>query len=117
MNNPDEAAKNQQTKVPTPLKWEKSLKRHYTDTADIDVDVVSQRPRISIQDRKIIDLEDDDERSINKGKSTIVEEEHNDQSQSVSNTERLTSHLAMVETIKGPSLIFQIFALDKAKTS
>ena len=62
-------------------------------------------------------MEDNDEGSINKGKGTIVEEEHNEQSQSVSNTDKLTSHLAMVETIKEPTLIFQRFALDQAGTS
>ena len=105
-NNPDKATKKQQVEVPTPLKGEKSLKRHSTDTADINIDVATKKPRISIQDREIVDLEDDDERSINKGKATIVEEESNEHSQSVSNTERLTSHLAMVETIEEPVIIF-----------
>ena len=73
-NNPNEATKHQQTKVTTPLKGEKSLKRHSTDTVDMDVDVATKKPRISIQDQEIVDLEGDDERSINKGKATIVEE-------------------------------------------
>ena len=77
-NNPDEAAKNKQTEVPTPLKEEKSLKRHSTDTADMDVDVVTKKPRMSMQDKEIVDIDDDDERSINKGKAIVVEEEPRD---------------------------------------
>ena len=83
----------------------------------MDVDVSTKKPKISIQDQEIVDLENDDERSINKGKATIVEEESNDQSQSVSDTERLTSHLAMMETIEKPAITFQRFALDEADTS
>ena len=116
-NNPNKATKNQQAEVPTPLKGDKSLKRHSTDTVDMDVDVATKKPRIFIQDREIVDLEDDDERSINKGKATIVEEEPNEHSQSMSNTKRLTSHLAMVETIEEPAITFQRFALDEAETS
>ena len=48
INNPYEATKNQQTKVPTPLKGEKSLKKHSTDTTNMDVDVATKRLRISI---------------------------------------------------------------------
>ena len=79
-NNPNKAIKDQEVEVPTPLKGEKSLKRHSIDTADMDVDVASRRPRISIQDNEIVDIEDNDEGSINKGKGAIVEEEHSDQS-------------------------------------
>lgn len=46
----------------------------------MDVDVASKMPRISFQDKEIVDLEDNDEGSINKGKGTIAEEEPNDQS-------------------------------------
>ena len=116
-NNPNKIIKDRETEVPTPLKEKKSLKRHSTDIADMDVDVASKRPRISIQDKEIVDLEDNDEGSMNKGKGTIIEEEHNDQSQSVSNTERWNSHLATVETIKEPTLIFERFALDQTETS
>ena len=72
--------------MPTPLKAEKSLKRHSADTMEMDEDVATKRPRISEQRKEIVDIEDDDERSINKGKTTIVEEESQGQSQSVSNT-------------------------------
>ena len=41
----------------------------------MDVDPVAKKPRISEQSKEIVGIEDDDERSINKGKATIVEEE------------------------------------------
>ena len=42
---------------------------------EMNEDVATKRPRISEQNKEIVDIEDDDERSINKGKTTIVEEE------------------------------------------
>ena len=115
--NPEKVAEGQNKEVPTPLKGEKSLKRHSTDTTDMDIDVTTKKPRVSIQSKEIVDREQDDEQSINKGKGTIVEEEHNDRSQTVSNSERSSSHLAMVEANKEPSIIFQMFALDQAESS
>ena len=47
-NNPDKITKDQEIEVPTPIKWDKSMKRHSTDTADMDVDVANKRPRIFI---------------------------------------------------------------------
>ena len=64
----------EQTEVPTPLKIEKSLKRNSIDTMDMDQDVARKRPRMSEPSKEIVDIEDDDERSINKEKATIVEE-------------------------------------------
>ena len=72
-NSPDKAT-SKQTKVPTPLKAEKSLKRHFVDTMEVDEDVSTKRPRLSESSKEIVDIEDDDDRSINKGKATIVEE-------------------------------------------
>lgn len=82
--NLDKAAIEQRTKVPTPLKGEKSLKRHSTDTIDMDIDVSNKKARTSAQPIEIVSINEDDERYINKGKGTIVEEEQNGQSQSVS---------------------------------
>ena len=62
-------------------------------------------------------IDEDDEGSINKGKGTIVEEEQNDQSQSVSKSERSSSHLALVESSKEPSMMIQKFTLDQAESS
>lgn len=95
-SNPGKATDNQ-IEVPTPIKGEESLKRHSAETVDMDMDVVTKKPRISVQNQEIVDIDDDDERSINKGKDIVVEEEYHDQSQSVSNTER---------TITNPTMIF-----------
>lgn len=75
MINPDKVVEGQGTKVPTPLKGDKSLKRHSTYTTDMEIDITTKKPRVFIQSKEIVDLEEDDEQSINKGKSTIVEEE------------------------------------------
>ena len=66
----------------------------------MEIDITTKKPRVSIQSKEIVDLEEDDEESMNKGKGTIVEEPHNDQSQTMSNSKRSSSHLAMVETNK-----------------
>ena len=44
----------------------------------MEIDITTNKPRVSVQSKEIVDLEEDDEESINKGKGTIVEEEHND---------------------------------------
>ena len=93
--------------MPTPLKVEKSLKRHSADTMDMDEDVATKRPRISEPSKKIVEIEDDDERSINKGKATIVEEESQEQSQSVSNTKRTVTNPAIVESSQSSTMIYK----------
>ena len=59
---------------------------------EVDENTSIKRPRLSESGKEIVDIEDDDDRSINKGKPTIVEEESQEQSQSVSNTERTVSN-------------------------
>ena len=83
----------------------------------MDVDPITKKPRISEQSKEIVDIDDDDERSINKGKATIVEEEPQDQSQSVSNTERTITNLAIVESSQGPTMVLQKFTLGEVETS
>ena len=51
------------------------MKRHSANTMDMDEDVATKRPNISEKNKDIVDIEDDDERSINKEKATIVEGE------------------------------------------
>ena len=82
------------------------MKRHSTYIVDKDIDIITKKSRVSAQGKEVVDLEEDDEESINKGKGTIVEEEHNDQSQSVSNFERSSSHLALMETNKELAIMF-----------
>ena len=83
----------------------------------MEIDITTKKPRVYVQSKEIVDLEEDDEQSINKGKGAIVEEEHNDQSQTVSNSERSSSHLAMVEANKEAAIMFQRFALDQPESS
>ena len=99
------------------LKWEEFFERHSTDIADMEINITTKKPRVFVQSKEIVDLEEDDEESINKGRFTIVEEEHNDRSQSMSNSERSTSQLDMVETNKEHVIMFQKFTLDQAKSS
>ena len=93
--------------VPTPLKGEKSFKRHSGETEDMDVDLVTKKPRMPIQNQEVVGIDDDDERSINKGKATIVEEESHDQSQLVSNTKRTITNPAIVESTQDPTWFFK----------
>lgn len=115
--NSQERTTGKQTEVPTPLKVEKSLKCHSADTMDMDEDVATKRPRISAQSKEVVDIEDDDERSINKGKATIVEDESQDQSQSVSNTERTITNTTIIEISQDPAMVFHKFTLDENETS
>ena len=110
-------ATRKQIEVPTPLKAEKSLKRHSTDTMEVDEDASTKRPRLSDSSKEIVDIEDDDDRSINKGKATIVKEESQEQSQSVSNTERTVSNPTIVESSQASAMILQRFTLNEVETS
>ena len=83
----------------------------------MDENMATKRPRIYEQSKEIVDIKDDDERSINKGKTNIVEEESQGQSQSVSNTERTITNLAIVESSQGPTMVLQKFTLGEAETS
>ena len=103
--------------MPTPLKVEKYLKRHSSETVDMDVDPITKKPRISEQSKEIVDIDDGDEWLINKGKTTIVEEDPQDQSQLVSNTERTITNPTIVESTQDPTMVFQKFTLDEVETS
>ena len=83
----------------------------------MDIDITTKKPRVSTQGKEVVDLEEDDEESINKGKGTIVEEEHNDQSQTIYNSERSSSHLSLMETNKEPTIMFLKFTLDRVEFS
>ena len=83
----------------------------------MEIDINTKKPRVFVQSKEIVDPQEDDEQSISKGKGTIVEEEHNDQSQTVSNSKKSSSHLGMVETNKEPNIMFQRFTLDQVETS
>ena len=76
--NLDKAIAEHRTEVPTPLKWEKSLKRHSTNTIDMEIYVSTKRARTSTQQIEVVSLDEDDEGSINQAKGTIIEEEKDD---------------------------------------
>ena len=63
-----------QAQIPTPFKAEKSLKRPSADVMEVDENTSVKRPRLEEAGEEIVEIEDDDDRSINKGKTTIVEE-------------------------------------------
>jgi hypothetical protein len=120
-SNGDQINQNQaimkQTEIPTPLKAEKSLKRQSADTMEVDEDTSTKRPRLSKSSKEIVDIEDDDDRSINKGKPTIVEEESQEHSQSVSNTKRTISNPTIVGSSQVSTMILQRFTLNEVETS
>ena len=72
---------------------------------ELDEDASTKRPRLFESSKENVDIEDDDDRSINKGKDTIVEEESQEQSQSVSNTERTVSNPAIVGSSQASAMI------------
>lgn len=81
------------------------------------IDVSNKKARTSTQPIEVVSIDEDDEGYINKGKGTIVEEEQNDKSQSVSKYERSSSHLSLVESSKEPTMMIRNFTLDQAESS
>ena len=78
-NNQNQSTQDQQTinqaQIPTPFKVEKSLKRSSADTMEVDENTSVKKPRLAGVGEEVVEIEEDDDRSINKGKTTIVEEE------------------------------------------
>ena len=84
---------------------------------EVDEDASTKRPRLSESSKEIVDIEDDDDKSINKGKATIAREESQEQSQSVSNIERTVSNPAIVGSSQASYIILQRFTLNEVETS
>ena len=84
---------------------------------EVDEDASTKRLRLSEPSKEVVDIEDDDDRSINKGKATIVEEESQDQPQSVSNTKRTVTNPAIVDNSQASTMIWQRFTLNEVETS
>ena len=101
-NNQNQSTQDQQTvnqaQIPTPFKAEKYLKRPSADTMEVDENIFVKMPRLAGASEEVVEIEDDDDRSIKKGKTTIVEEESQGQSQSVSNTENTISNPAIAKS-------------------
>ena len=54
------------TRVITPFKGERTLKRPTTDITNMEIDTSSKKPRVYAQGKEVVDLDDDDdEHSIN----------------------------------------------------
>ena len=74
------------------------MKRPSADTMEVDENISVKKHRLAKVGEEVVEIEDDDARSINKGKTTIMEEESQGQSQSVSNTEKTISDPAIAES-------------------
>ena len=83
----------------------------------MEIDVLVKKARAYAQPIEVVSIDEDDEGSINKGKGTIVEEEKNDQSQTVSKPKRSSSHLSLIESSKEPTMMIQKFTLDQVESS
>ena len=59
----------------TPFKGERSLKRPANEVTNMEIDSATKKPRVSIQGKEIVTLEDDEEESINQMKGFPIIEE------------------------------------------
>jgi hypothetical protein len=120
-NNHNQSTQDQQpikqAQIPTPFKAEKSLKRPSTDTMEVEENTSVKKPRLTEVGEEVVEIEDDDDRSINKGNTTIVEEESQGQSQSVSNTEKTISNPAIAESSQMSAMVLQIYISNEEETS
>ena len=73
-NNQDQQIVNQ-AQIPTPFKTEKSWKRPSADVMQVDQNTSAKKPKLAGIGEEIVEIEDDEVRSTEKGKTTIVEEE------------------------------------------
>ena len=64
-----------------------------------------------------MEIEDDEVRSTNKDKTTIVEEELQEQSKSVSNTKKTISNPIMAESSQMSTMILQKYISSEEETS
>ena len=114
----DKATIAHETKIPTPHKGEKYLKRQSTNIAEIEVDTPSKRAKTSSHCVHIISLsEDNDQSSINQGTKVLITEEKEDQSQVPSKTDESASQMITVQPIQGPTMLVQSFKLVQAGSS
>ena len=52
------------TGIITPFKGERSLKRPATKVTNMEINTTTKKPRVSIEGKEIVTLEDDEEESI-----------------------------------------------------
>ena len=64
------------TRLITPFKGERTLKRPATDITNMEIDTASKKPRVSAQGKEVVGLDDDDdEHSINQIKGIQIIED------------------------------------------
>ena len=73
------------------------MKRPSADVMEVDQNTSAKKPKLAGIE-EIVEIEDDEVRSTNKDKTIIVEEELQEQSKSVSNTEKTISNPIMAES-------------------
>ena len=84
---------------------------------EVDENTSVKKPKLAEIGEEVVEIEDDDDRSINKGKTTIVEEESQGQSQSVSNTEKTISNPAIAESSQMSAMVLQKYISNEEETS
>ena len=63
------------TGIITPFKGERTIERLATEVTNMDIDIGTKKPIIYIQGKEIVDLDNDDEESINEIKEIQITEE------------------------------------------
>ena len=84
---------------------------------EVDQNTSVKKPKLVGIGEEIVEIEDDEVRSTNKGKTTIVEEELQEQSQSISNTEKTMSNPTMAESSQMSAMILQKYISSEEDTS
>ena len=92
------------------------MKRPYVDVMEVDQSTSAKKPKL-VKMEEIVEIEDDEVRSTNKDNTTIIEEEAQEQSKSVSNTEKTISNPIMVESSQMSAMIVQKYVSSEEETS
>ena len=84
---------------------------------EIDPGTSTKKPRLA-EIEEVVEIEDDEDRSTNKDNTTFVEEEGvQEQSKSVSSTERTISNPTVAESSQVSAMIVQKYVSSEEETS
>ena len=83
---------------------------------EIDQSISTKKPKL-VEIEEIVEIEDDEVRSTNKNNTTIVEEELQEQSKSVFNTEKIISNPTMAKSSQMSATIVQKYVSSEEETS
>ena len=84
---------------------------------EVDPGTSTKKPRL-VEIEEIVEIEDDEVRSTNKDNTTIVEEEEvQEQSKSVSSTEKTISNPTVAESSQMSAMIVQKYVSSEEETS